>query len=149
MADHLRKRIRSALTTAVTGLSTTGARVYQTRVYPTESQNLPCLLVEQGDESAQPMTLGGSRVFERSSRVRVIALAEGNSSLDNTLDEICRQVEVALAHPCSALSGLAKYITLLGTEFEYVGGGEKPFGQATMTFEVVYMAVEKTPDVAA
>ncbi|MEY2654030.1 MAG: hypothetical protein RLZZ524_1058, partial [Pseudomonadota bacterium] len=45
MANHLRQQIREAVAGAVTGLTTTGARVYQGRVYPLEDAQLPGLTV--------------------------------------------------------------------------------------------------------
>jgi len=43
MADHLHKQIRAALVTKLTGLATSGARVYANRLYPLDSANLPGL----------------------------------------------------------------------------------------------------------
>jgi hypothetical protein len=42
---HLRKQIRDNVVTALTGLSTTGSRVYGSRVYPMAAANLPGLCV--------------------------------------------------------------------------------------------------------
>ena len=45
MADHLHKQIRDALVTKLTGLTTSGARVYANRLYPLDSANLPGLRI--------------------------------------------------------------------------------------------------------
>jgi len=41
MANHVRQQIRERLATDLTGLTTTGRRVYQSRVYSLEDGNLP------------------------------------------------------------------------------------------------------------
>ena len=46
MADHVRKQIRDRLVTLLTGLATTGSRVYKSRVYNlAPTYELPCLLI--------------------------------------------------------------------------------------------------------
>ena len=50
---HLRKQIRDNVVTALTGLSTTGSRVYASRVYP----NLPGLCVYTKSESVEILTM--------------------------------------------------------------------------------------------
>ena len=45
MANHLRQQIRERIGTTLTGLSTTGSNVYQSRVYQLEDSNLPALLI--------------------------------------------------------------------------------------------------------
>jgi len=51
MANHVRQQLREAIATAITGLTTTSTRVFQSRVYPIEVGQLPCLVVtSDGDE---------------------------------------------------------------------------------------------------
>jgi hypothetical protein len=146
MANHLRRQIREAIATAVTGLATTGARVYQSRVYPLEDTNLPALLIHTQAEDVLSVTLPAPRTLQRALRVQVIAVAKATADLDDTLDQICKEVEVALAMP--AASGPWKTLTLQTVEIELTGSTEKPVGQAAMTYEALYMAAENTPDVA-
>lgn len=148
MAHHLRRQIRDAITTALTGLATTGARAFASRVYPLETTDLPALLIHVLDEASEGTSLGAPRVMERRVRVRVTAVARATADLDDVLDGICKEVEIALAMPCAALAGIAKVITLTATDIALVGDGEKPVGQAAMTYDVVYMAVETAPDAA-
>lgn len=148
MADHLRAQIRGALVTALTGLATTGTRVYGSRVYPVSATSLPALRVYALSEFAEVGEVMAPRLLERRVRVQVQALAKAAADLDDTLDQICQEVEVALAMPCSALAGIAKTITLLATEIQLAGDAEQPVGMAAMTYEVFYMAAENAPDVA-
>lgn len=149
MANHLRRQIREAVATAVTGLATTASRVYQSRVYPLErGTDLPGLLVHSLAETSTRMTLGAPGIMERTLRVQVVAVAEAVANLDDSLDQVCKEVEVALAMPCAALAGIAKTITLIATDIEMQGASVRPVGQAAMTYEVVYLAAENAPDVA-
>ena len=72
---HLRKQIRDNFVTALTSLSTTGSRVYASRVYPMAAANLPGLCVYAKSEEvggscrrinhlpiADPYWLGNQRV---------------------------------------------------------------------------------------
>ena len=45
MANHIRQQIREKFGTLLTGLTTTGSNVYQSRVYPLENANLPALII--------------------------------------------------------------------------------------------------------
>jgi hypothetical protein len=148
VANHLRQQIREAVAGAVTGLTTTGARVYQGRVYPLEDAQLPGLTVASLAEVSQRTTLPAPGMMARTLRLEVRAFAKAVASLEDTLDLICKEVEIALAMPCAALAGIAKSITLISTDIELQGISEKPVGQAALTYEIVYMAAENAPDVA-
>ena len=149
MANHLRRQIREAVATAVSGLATTGARVFQARVYPMErAGDLPGLLVFSLAETSEGTTLGAPRLMTRVLRLQVVAVAEAVADLEDQLDQICKEVEVALAMPVPALAGIAKTITLVSTDIELQGTSSRPVGQAAMTYEVVYIAAEDAPDVA-
>jgi len=148
MASHLRRQIREGLTTAITGLSTTGARVFTSRVYPLEVSDLPGLLVTSQSEIVDADSYGVPRPLQRRLRLEVRAIAQAAADLDDTLDQICKEVEIALAMPCAALAGLCKSITLLGTDIGMSDGAEQPRGSAAMAFEVYYVAAENAPDVA-
>ena len=148
MAHHLRRQIREAVASAVTGLTTTGSRVFQSRLYPLAETDLPCLLLRTQSESSESVSLPAPRLLQRTLRLHVTAVARAVDDLDDTLDLICQEVEAALAMPCAALGGVAKLITLSGTEIDLRGESEQPIGQADMAFDVVYMAAENAPDVA-
>lgn len=149
MADHVRTQIRNGFVTLLTGLATTGARVYKARVYPLESADPSGLLVFTHSERVSVESLGAPRLYDRSVRVAVVAIAKATDSVavDDQLDQICKEVEVALAMP-STLDSIAKSITLVSTQFEIRGGAEVPTGAATMVYDVAYITQETAPDVA-
>ena len=147
MANHLRRQIREAVATTVTGLTTTSTRVFQSRVYPLELADLPALLVRTESETSEPSTIHGPRLLMRLLTVTVAGVAQANADIDDTLDGICKEVEIALASDLT-LGGKCKTVTLTGTEIELQGSSESPVGKATLTYAVEYWTAENAPDVA-
>ena len=65
MANHVRQQIREKIGTTLTGLTTTGSNVYQSRVYPLENINLPALIIYTKSETSEPIVIGTDRVISR------------------------------------------------------------------------------------
>lgn len=148
MANHVRRQIREAIASAVTGLATTGPFVFQSRVYPAQTSEMPCLLVFTTSESVEVSTIHPSPMLQRTLQMQIVALARATVDLDDTLDQICKEVETILANPLSILNSLARSIKFLGTEIEMQGTAEKPIGAATLSYEIEYFTLESAPDVA-
>ena len=146
MAFHVRRQIREALVAAVTGLPTTGSRVFASRIYPLEAADLPCLTVLTLSEASTIISMSPSVMLERRVTFEVSAHAQGLSGVDDALDQMCKEVEVALASP--ALAGLSNAVALTATEFALDGSAEQPVGRAAMRYEVTYYTAENAPDVA-
>ena len=96
MANHLRRQIREQVGTTLTGLSTTGSNVFQSRVYPMESAGLPGLCICTQNEDVSIDAMGATRKVGRDLELIVEGYATG-SNLDDTLDQIGKEVETALA----------------------------------------------------
>lgn len=148
MANHVRRQIREAIGTAVTGLTTTGTRVFQSRVYPLQDTELPALLVYSQSESILPTTIHGPAVLDRTLRVRVAGIAKATADLDDTLDQIAKEVEVALSGPPAGLLALVRVARLTDTEIEMTGTAEQPVGRIELSYELEYFTAENAPDVA-
>jgi len=147
VANHLRKQIRDAAVAALTGLATTGANVFPSRVYELQDADLPALKVDTNEESVQIDSMGGAaRVVSRALNLIVHACVKQNATYNDTIDQIIKEVEVAIAANQSL--GGAKYVQLTGIAIEMAGEGEKPVAVATMTFEVPYFSALNAPDVA-
>ena len=146
MADHVRQQIREAVATLVTGLTTTASRVYQSRVYPLADGNLPGLLIYTTEETSEPVTMGSTRLLDRSLTLTIEGYCEGISNIDDTCDTIAKEVETAVSG--QTLSGKAKDIYLGDTAISYDGSGAKPIGYVTLNFIVLYFTEEDAPDVA-
>jgi len=145
MADHLHKQIRAALVTALTGLTTTGSRVFANRLYVLQDANLPGLRIYCDEERAEPLTVHSPQMQARELTVSVEAVAKAASGLDDTLDQIAKEVEVALA------AG----ITVAGETLEVIYAGmsyddealDKPVGAKRMRFSIPFQAMSNAPDV--
>jgi hypothetical protein len=147
MANHLRQQLRARAVTLLTGLTTTGSRVFASRIYPMADANLPGLTLYAAEETCEIATLSTPRRSERELRLIVEGRAKAVSGLDDTLDTICTEVEKALAAD-PTLNGLANDHWLQRTSMELVGDGEQPVGIVTLEFTVRYDVAETTPDVA-
>lgn len=146
MANHMRQQIRERAATILAGLTTTGSRVYQSRVYPMADANLPGLTIYTIEESAEIKTLNQPRRSERELRLVVEGRAKAANNLDDMLDTICTEVEKAMAAD-PTLNALANDHNLSRTSIELAGDGEQPVGVVTMEFLVMYDVAETTPDI--
>lgn len=147
MANHVRQQIREKIGTTLTGLTTTGSNVYQSRVYPLENINLPALIIYTKSETSEPIVIGTDRVMSRELSVIIEGYVKATSNFDDTIDTISKEVEEAIAAD-RTLDGLAKDCYLESTEIEYTGEGEKPLGYVSLTFITNYYVQETNPDVA-
>ncbi|WP_333710371.1 hypothetical protein [Malikia spinosa] len=141
---HVRKQIREALATAVTGLSVTGARVYQSRLHALRDSNLPCLLVNTDDETIEPVSMNAPATLERELVVMVRAVARAAADLDDSLDQIMAEVEAVLG-AASPLGSLAKITALRSIRVEMDDALEKPLGVASMEYRITYYTASSAP----
>lgn len=149
MANHIRRQIRERIGTLVTGLTTTSTRVYQSRVYALSMDTeLPCLLVYTLREDISEDASSFCKQ-ERAITVAIEAVAKATADLDDTLDLICKEVEIALATD-KTLSGLAKRVWLTSVELQLQGADSlQPIGAARMSWNVRTTTEEGVPDVVA
>jgi hypothetical protein len=152
MANHVRQQIREAVATTLTGLATTGSRVYQSRIRPLADAELPALRVFTSQESVNnAVTIGFPNRQERTLTVRVEAVVKAVSAYDDTLDTIIKECEAALNASTSAYTagGLARGgITLDAIEIDLDADTDKPVGIARMDFQALYFTQSNAPDVA-
>lgn len=146
MSDHVRKQIRDAVKTTLAGLTTTGARAFTSRVYPLAMNEYPCILIYTKEEAARIATLDAPRRSERTLTLTVEAVTQLSAVLDDTLDQICKEVEVALT-AAPTLGGLSQDLWLARTEVQLNDEGAIPFGKALMEWSIEYDVHEFTPDV--
>lgn len=147
MANHIRQQIREEFGTTLTGLTTTGSNVYESRVYPLENSTLPALIIYTKSETSEPVVIGTDRLMSRELSVVVEGYAKATSNFDDTIDTISKEVEAAIAAD-RTLDGLAKDTYLESTEIEFNSEGEKPLGYVSLTFLTNYYVKENAPDVA-
>jgi hypothetical protein len=147
MANHIRQQIREEFGTTLTGLTTTGSNVFESRVYPLENASLPALIIYTKSETSEPIVIGTQRLMSRELSVVVEGYAKATSNFDDTIDTISKEVEAAIAAD-RTLNGLVKDTYLESTEIEFNSEGEKPLGYVSLTFLTNYYVKENAPDVA-
>lgn len=131
--SHARQQIRDAVVTTLTGLATTGSRVYSGRVHPLDV--LPALTVWTPDERIEYDAMGTTQ-----SRLLVLVVegrARATASLDDTLDTIAAEVEAAMMADRSQGVG-AQETSLERIETELEAGAEQPTGLIRLTWEITY-----------
>tara|TARA_R100000664_G_scaffold34142_1_gene54344 strand:- start:8165 stop:8608 length:444 start_codon:yes stop_codon:yes gene_type:complete len=141
---HVRQQLRERAATTLTGLSTTQSKVYQSRIYPLGSANLPGLLVYTKSEDSEVVTMSGVRTVFRNLSLVIEGYVKAVSNYDDTVDTIAEEVETALGNDVT-LNGLAKNSYLISTNIEYQGEGEKPVAVVSMTYNIEYMTIENAP----
>ena len=141
--EHLRQQIRERVATTLTGLTTTGSNVFQSRVYPIENTKLPCLLIYTREESSEPLDMSPPRTIEKRLSLVVEGYVKANSNYDDTIDTITKEVEVAM-YGDRLINNLAKDSFLVSTDISFNGEGDNPLAIVVMTFEIPYHHTEGT-----
>lgn len=141
---HQRENIRDALVSAVTNLTTTGSRVYRSRVYPLAADKLPGLVVYcRSETSEREVLIGLPTRLVRVAQFVVEGYARATADVDETLDDIAAEVEAAIGG--SQFTAAARDCTLTSTEIDFSDGGEQPLGIIRLTFAVTYRTSETNP----
>jgi len=135
--SHARTQIRAALVTRLTGLATTGSRVFGHRYHDFADSELPGLRVFAEDE-----TVLDPFAMHRSARQVTLAVeccAKQLATVEDVLDQIALEVETAVASEQTLgnlVRGGCKYAGI--GEFRVEDGSEKPVGVWPMRFVVDY-----------
>ena len=136
---HVRQSIRDHIVSAVTGLSTTGANVFPSRVYPIAAGKMPGLAVYTLSEAIEAQTLRPPRGLVRILEISIEAYVEGSTN-DDVLDNICAEVEAAVAADITR-GGNAKDTILVSFEADFADG-ERPLVVGRLTYQVTYSTAE-------
>jgi hypothetical protein len=139
MPYHVRRQIRDALGTLVTGLATTGARVYLAPVVSIPIAQLPALAVWVDEEALELATGSAPMEYARTITVRVVGFASEATGLsgviDNTLDQIALELEAAIGGDATLLGGILNSpLELVAIGVERSAEGEAPLGRITLTY---------------
>lgn len=147
MANHLRRQIRERAATTLTGLTTTGSNVFQSRVYPMESAGLPGLCIYTTEETVEIQSMGGTRNVSRDLTLIVEGYATDSANVDDTLDQIGKEIEIAMSGDIT-FNDLAQDSYLSSVEITLSGDGSTGIGKITHSYTVVYQNAENAPDAA-
>lgn len=142
---HVRKQVRDAVVTLLTGLATTGANVYTGRVYPLDSSQseLPALFVNTPGEEAEPSPEVDRSFQSRTIAIEVEAKVKGGAYVD-TLDQIAVEVETALGASIT-VGGKVVDLDYVGMEFDSSGETDKPVGSLVMRYSAAVSIATGAP----
>lgn len=143
MADHAHKQIRDALKLKLTGLSLTGNRVFANRVWPLNGNELPAIRLFTEEEEIEQTGLAG-QFRQHRLIVSVEACAKANITLDDTLDAIGKDIEIALSSGLT-LGTKTLYPTYLGMTLDQEEL-DQPVGIKRHRFAITYANTASQPD---
>lgn len=148
--DHARKQIRSAIATMLADLPTTGTRVYPSRVYSLDENDLPSLsvfTVDAGnDEVVTKITMGNPPKFHRVCPVVIEGHVLVDDNVDDALDEISAEVEIAMSANLT-VGERTLPAQLQSTSKELLGDHESQIGIVRLIYSVSYVTAENTPHI--
>ena len=127
---HVRQQIRSAIVTALTGLTTTGSMFSARGSIRLKAVSCPGFAFTRS-EAVEFDTLTITRSIGRVLEVSVEAYVSATANYDNTLDTIAVQVEEALAADVT-LGGLSKDVQVTAFEADFPGDGEQPVAAGSL-----------------
>jgi len=143
---HARKTIRDNIKTTLTGLTTTGSNVFQSRVYPMHRSKLPGLLIYNKAEEIEYRAITSPRLQHRTASYDVEIYVMATENYDNDLDKISVEVEEALATDTTR-GGNAEDTRIISYDIDFNGDGDQPVAVARIAVEVTYQVRENNPDV--
>jgi len=142
---HVHKQLRDAVMAQVTGLVTTGLRVFSSRVYPMEESEMPGLCVFVLRDEATPLTIHELQ-YERLTEVKVQGYAKTVGDMEDVLDQMKSEVETALAG-LTLVNDKAIYLVYSGCESELLGEGDQKHGVVTMSYRASLVTNAVAPDI--
>jgi hypothetical protein len=150
MANHVRRQIREAVAARLTGLVTTGSRVYVNNVDPLAINELPAITIRNGSEQIERRSLGQPNPYiSRAQTLIVTAHARASSAVWDTIDQIAKEVEIAMLGTLDALQlgGLALDTLLVALDDPRISGeGDRLVASLDMQFQILINAREGIPD---
>jgi len=133
----------------VDSLTTTGARVQQTPVYPLATESLPGLAIFVDSEDIEVATLHPTnRELHRSMILVIEGVVLMASTILNSLDLIAKEVEEAMAGNRS-INSLARDSYLESTDFRFEPEAHIPVGIVRLNYFVQYANLETASDAVA
>ena len=145
--SHLRQQIRERAATRLTGLSTTGSNVFQSRTYPLERASLPGICLYTNEETSEIQSQGNPRNVQKILSLSILGFASSSTGVDDTLDTISKEVEIAMQGDI-LLNNLAQDSYLSETSISISAEGEKEIGSVTLIYTVIYQHSENNPGAA-
>lgn len=155
MADHARKQIRDLTISVLSGLATTGSRVYAGRTRALPADHEPTLIVYARAEKVSRDAQGNPPPLLRVLTLDVVGYVQMGGPPDDKLDQIAAEVEAAMYAASSgffALGGTgvmsAELVNVdIAAKVAEADGksSEKHSGAVVLSYEVTYRTIEGAP----
>lgn len=145
--SHQRTEIRNAIVTLLSGISGV-QQVYPSQTRRLYAAELPAILVYTKSEAAE-IFIEAPREYKRTMKlaIEVVAKAGEEDDLDNTLDDICKEIETRIFRN-ETLNGLVSDLKYSDTEIDFVPDGDQPVGAGRITFDCEYFTLAPEEQVA-
>lgn len=146
MTNHIRRQVREAAVADLTGLPTTGANVFTSRVAPLTADEMPGIIVAIHGESSNWDAIG---TLARTGQLVVEGWLLGG---ENELDQVAAEVEAKLYGATPALNALLMNIGAPTTALELPEpgeGGARKLARIQMLFPVTYRTPQGDPTTKA
>ena len=134
---HPRQSIRDSVV-ALLKTGTIAETVADSRPFPFREGQQPALRVTTPDDEAMDYRSLAPSVIERRVTVQIEAFYRDNSQRADSLDDLCREVEVLMDN-YPDLSGAATRVTYRDTATEISVDVDPPVSVATISYDVFYI----------
>jgi len=141
---HARQQIREAAVTLISGLTTTGSNVYDSRFFELEQSRVPCWAVYTTEEAeeAEIHAMGGQ--LARFCKLSFVGIARASTgiALQQLLDLMCEELETVVLR--DSITGAE--VIYAGTEWEFdEDDSDAAAGRVTVTYGCRYFTNEGAP----
>jgi hypothetical protein len=142
----VREQIRDGVVSALMGLTTTGSRVYPSRMHALPDAELPALRVYTPAEDLSIAAKGVKRVRAHIAELIVECCSKKSDGMDNELLTMVGEVMVRL-DANQQIAGVT-FIEPQRIEDDMEAEAEREVGISRMSYTVHYETVQGAPDVA-
>ena len=143
---HARQQIRESAVTLITGLSTTGTNVHDSRQFELEQTDLPAWIVYTSDEEeeAELSHMGGNLARTLTLSFAGIARSLTGLALQQTLDAMAEELETVVTK--NAITGAE--LIYSGTEWDFdIEETDQALGRMTVSYACRYYTDQGAPGV--
>ena len=142
---HARQQIREQLASTLTGLTSTGNRVFDRPVF--SYAILPALTI-YADRDTVDEDLSSKTRNWHNLQLRVEARAKAKAGVEDVIDTICAEIETVISAD-TTLNGKVLDVYLEDTQIEYSAEQDKPNALATLTLKAAYRIEPGAPNTIA
>ena len=143
---HARAAIRQQAALLLTGLPTTGANVFTSRVYPFDE--LPALAVYTGEDARADGGRLDGKSEDRVCQLNIECRAKATTDIEDILDAMAGEVEQAMANnrKINGAANHSQFVVSPNPELE--DGTDQPTAMRVISYEVWYRIDPANPGVS-